>query len=121
MGGGAVMLTVRPDRGGTKDVDTWINADDATRAAVHRHIEQMAAEQGWTSDWLNENAKNFIPEAISGDQAEWVKDLPDLPSLLTAAGVTSMAQALELFETHYPYDSMKPSARSRLLTNIPHE
>lgn len=147
VGGGAVMLSVRPERGGTKDVDTWINADDLTRAALQQHIEQMASERGWTSDWVNENAKNFIPEAISGDHADWepyiqfgdvavvlaradvllamklraarpLKDLPDLPSLVAAAGVTSVTQATDLFDTHYPYDSMKASARDWLLKNL---
>ena len=148
VGGGAVMLSVRPDRGGTKDVDTWINADAATKSAVQGHIEQMAAERGWTSDWMNENAKNYIPEAVSGDPSEWepyiqvgevvivlgradvllamklragrpIKDLPDLPSLVAAASVTNVAQAADIFETHYPHDVMKAAARNWLLANLP--
>ncbi len=150
VGGGAVMLSVRPDRGGTKDVDAWINADAATKSALRRQIEQMAAENGWTSDWVNENAKNFIPEAVSGHQRDWapylqvgdviimlaradvllamklragrpLKDLPDLPALAAAAEVTTVEHAISVYEGHFPDHAMRASALNWIETHLPHE
>ncbi len=147
VGGTAVMLTVQPDRRGTKDIDVWINTDRDTRHHVDRHIAQIAAENGWTPDWLNDNAKNFIPEAITGHTEDWtpyirlgnvtivlarsdvllamklragrpIKDLPDLPPLIRAAGITTLQQAIGLFETHYPHDDIRPSAKTWLTDHL---
>jgi hypothetical protein len=66
------MLTVQPDRRGTKDTDDWIDTDHDTRPHVDR-----------------------------------------------AAGITTLQQAIELFETHYPHDDIKPSAKTWLTANLP--
>lgn len=50
-----------------------------------------------------------------------LKDLPDLPALVVASGVRSVAQAVDIFEAHYPEHPMKPSARDWLVANLPQD
>jgi hypothetical protein len=140
VGGAAVMLTVRPDRQSTVDIDTWINtSSEATRLAVAQHVSQIANERGWPDDWLNDKARLFIPEAVGGSTEEWSallvvgavtvvtarpdvllamklfagrgrRDMPDLPALIDACGLTTRAEIESVFETLYPYEEMKRPA-----------
>lgn len=66
VGGSAVALRYHPDRNATRDVDAWLNASADAKAAVLAVAADLAAEHGWHSDWLNENAAVFIPEAVGG-------------------------------------------------------
>lgn len=75
VGGAAVMLTTRPERTATVDVDSWINcgADEATHAKVMATAADIArANPGLAEDWLNEKAKLFIPDSVGGDPEDWV-------------------------------------------------
>jgi hypothetical protein len=74
VGGAAVMLTVRPDRQSTVDVDSWINAhgDEAVRARVLSEAVLVARRNtGFRDDWLNDAARMFIPDGIGGDREHW--------------------------------------------------
>jgi hypothetical protein len=87
VGGAAVMLTARPDRTATVDVDSWINcgADEDTHAKVIETVAQIArANPGLTEDWLNEKASSFIPDSVGGDPNEWI-------SLIELGGVRIVA------------------------------
>jgi len=84
VGGAAVMLTVRPDRQLTADVDSWVNngGDEQLRARVLEAVVLVGrANPGFTDDWLNDKAAMFIPDSVGGDLSEWNR-------LLTVGGVT---------------------------------
>lgn len=61
--GGAALVLSGISRRVTKDID----ASYAPKADVERIIAQMARSHGLPPDWLNDNAKAFIP-----DEARWV-------------------------------------------------
>jgi hypothetical protein len=141
VGGSAVALGYNPDRPATRDVDAWLNASEVARQQVVAVVAELAAENGWPPNWLNENAVMFIPEAVGGSgsphwrlyhrddmvtiavatpdvlfamklhAARGRRDLPDLDVLADAAGVSSQGAALELFDAFYPHDRLKPAAR----------
>jgi hypothetical protein len=74
IGGAAVMLTARPDRQLSSDVDAWINCrgNEALRTAVIETVKNIArANLEFPDDWLNDTAAIFIPEAITGDLSDW--------------------------------------------------
>lgn len=74
IGGAAVMLSVRPDRQLTSDVDAWINyrGNEALRTAVIETVKNIArANLEFPDDWLNDTAAIFIPEAVTGDLSDW--------------------------------------------------
>lgn len=144
VGGSAVAIGYNHDRGATRDVDAWLNAATDAKVEVVDVAAELAAENGWPLDWLNENAVMFIPEAVGGaGSADWRpyhtagkvgvviaapevlfamklhaargrRDLPDLEVLADAAGVTTAPAAVELFESYYPHDILKPAARAWL-------
>jgi len=142
VGGAAVALTVRPDRQLTDDVDSWINhhGDEGLRTSVFDVVAEIGrGRPGFPSNWLNDNAAQFIPESVTGDPADWTpflahgtvtifaarpevllamklhasrgrRDLPDLPALLAASNVTSSSGAIAVFERFYPHDEIKARA-----------
>jgi len=98
------------------------------------------ANPGFPDDWLNDNASMFIPDNLSSDISSWKhlltvggvtiviappdvllamkllagrgrRDIPDLPALAAACGVTTVREVEEIFDRFYPHDEMKPSAR----------
>ncbi len=104
------------------------------------------ANPGFPDDWLNDNASMFIPDNVSGDLSGWDRlltvggvtivvappevllamkllagrgrrDIPDLPPLVAACGVTTVREVEGIFDRYYPHDDMKPSAR-RWLTEF---
>lgn len=144
VGGSAVALGYDPDRNATRDVDAWLNASTDGKAVVLSVAAELALENGWPPDWLNENAVMFIPEAVGGTGSEhWRsyhttasvevvvaapdvlfamklhaargrRDLPDLDVLAEAAGVTTARDAVELFESYYPHETLKRTAHAWL-------
>lgn len=149
VGGAAVMLTVRPDRQLTADVDSWVNSrgDEQLRTRVIEAVMLVGrANPGFPDDWLNDNASMFIPDNVSGELSGWDplltvggvtivvappevllamkllagrgrRDIPDLPPLVAACGVTTVREVEGIFDRYYPHDDMKPSAR-RWLTEF---
>jgi hypothetical protein len=98
VGGAAIMLTVRPDRTATVDVDSWINcgADDDTRAKVMGAAAEIArANPGISEDWLNENASRFIPDSVGGNPDRWIA-LIDVGNVLIVAARVDVLLAMKL-------------------------
>lgn len=144
VGGSAVAIGYHPDRTATRDVDAWLNATTDAKAEVLSVAADIAAENGWPPDWLNENAVMFIPDSVGGAGSEhWRtyhttgsvevvvaapdvlfamklhaargrRDLPDLEVLAGAAGVATAREAVELFESYYPHDALKRTASAWL-------
>lgn len=144
VGGSAVAIGYHPERDATRDVDAWLNATTDAKAETLSVATELAAENGWPQDWLNENAVMFIPEDVGGAGSEhWRpyhksgtaevvvatpevlfamklhaargrRDLPDLDVLAGPAGVTTAQEAVELFESFYPHDTLKRTASAWL-------
>lgn len=142
VGGAALMLTVRPDRDATVDIDSWINAAAGSRdrVAVDEAVFEIArGHPGLPDNWLNDGARLFIPDSVSGLDDDWIpliergsvkvsvarpevllvmkllagrgrRDLPDLPSLIEACGLRTRAEIEHAFERWYPDDAMGPPA-----------
>jgi len=150
LGGAAVMLTSRPDRVATADVDSWINcgARDDVRSAVLDAAAAIARETpGLGDDWLNEDARLFLPLSIGGAAEEWRplirvggveiviappevllvmklragrgrRDLPDAAVLIRECGLSSVAEVEALYERHFPYDDMSDRSRAWLASYL---
>jgi len=150
VGGAAIMLTVDPGRSATADVDSWINTvpDSAARIAVDEVVLEVArSTPGLPDDWLNDNARLFIPESVSGADDYWDtlieeggvgvsaakpeillamklragrgrRDLPDLPSLIEACRFSTRAEIDRSFERLFPHDEINPRAARWLDINI---
>jgi len=144
VGGSAIAVGYHPDRAATRDVDAWLNATTDAKAEILSVAAELASEHGWPQDWLNENAVMFIPEAVGGIGSEhWRtlhktgsvevvvatpdvlfamklhaargrRDLADLDVLAGAAGVATAREALELFESFSPHDTLKRTAHAWL-------
>ena len=151
VGGVAVMLTARPDRAATVDVDSWINSgpDDDIRAKVMSVAAEIARRNpGVSADWLNENARMFIPDNVGGSDDEWDpyleigqvkivlapapvllamklragrgrRDLPDVQALIEACGLSTITEVTDLYEHYYPHDEIAPRAIAWLAANLP--
>jgi len=74
VGGAGVMLSVRPDRDATSNIDSWVNAagGSAAKVAVKETVIEVARMRpGVPDDWLNEEASGFIPDGVGGAPDEW--------------------------------------------------
>lgn len=121
-GGASLALVYSPDRTATADVDgAYHPVDEVSDAA-----EQVAAEMGLVSGWLNDRMKFAIPPAaVEVDELIQVdgvtirvgsartilamklrasrpaRDFEDIAVLLRACNITSPAEAVDLFEAFY--------------------
>jgi hypothetical protein len=58
--GGSALMLMFDWRLATRDVDAVFEAD---RATVRRLARDIAEENGWAEDWLNDGVKGFLSEA----------------------------------------------------------
>ena len=119
--GGSAMIVGYGRERTTRDVDARIEyAKDEVLAAA----DEIAAEQGLDPNWLNENARLFMPPArddrartvfntpglvVTGASAEHMlamkidaarnSDEDDIGVLVDQLGITSADQALEIYRT----------------------
>ena len=148
VGGAAIVLSARPDRQATRDIDAWLNGPETARIRLLDIAAQIATERGWNTDWINDNARLFIPESIGGAASEWTplidtddikvmiaqpqvllamklragrgrRDLADLPALIHFCGLTTMAEIVAIFDHFYPHDDMSKKAADWLSRNTP--
>ena len=134
--GGAVMVLAHDSRDATMDVD----GDFYPRDSVMDAAREIARLRDLPDDWLNAAANGFIPvfkspdwrplyrfgslEVLAADDRTMLamkirasrgrRDEPDIALLLTSCGVTTVEQALELYEEYFPEDPAPPRARSIL-------
>jgi hypothetical protein len=142
VGGAAVALQVGRE-GLTQDIDTLHTPSPAVREAAQR----VALARGWPESWLNDNAKMYdshfhndgdwkllledhgVVVCIAGPRlllamkllaGRGRRDQADIDLLLEALGVTSMEEAVMVFDHYYPTEVMSPNAlrqlKSRFLT-----
>jgi hypothetical protein len=135
--GGVVMMMAFQARESTNDVDgTAYPADKVFEAA-----RGVARQRGLPADWLNDNAKAWLPQA--GYETSWMpvrtygglevffaddrmmlalklrtsrgqRDQTDIKVLLEACHVTTESDALEIYEEFFPEDPLPRMHRDAL-------
>ena len=138
--GGSAMIVGYGRERTTRDVDARIDyAKDEVLAAA----DEIAAEQGLDPNWLNENARLFMPPArddrartvfntpglvVTGASAEHMlamkidaarnSDEDDIGVLVDQLGITSADQALEIYRTVLPHTATVDARRRELVSKI---
>lgn len=133
VGGAALTLTHRPDRGGTRDIDVIDNLRPGTEEVIH----ELARQHGLPRDWVNSAAQQFVPPveletvtlfesgsvrvAVLSDPMMLAmkllagrvsKDEADIHALLAACGVESSDAAVEIFDAFFHGEQeLKPTSR----------
>jgi hypothetical protein len=130
--GGAAMALAYSDRRLTRDIDAAFEP----KSVVYDAAALVAADLGLPADWLNDAAKGFMPGA--DPQARVLPDMPgigisvaspqyllamklmalripededDIAVLLSACGITTAQQAIDLVTRMYPHQVPLPKTR----------
>lgn len=123
VGGAAMILAYDPTRAATRDIDALFSPDGPMITA----IRQLAAEHGWPSTWLNNQAASYVsrtpgqgalvfdhpnlqiaatpPEhllAMKVLAARAVRDGEDVQFLLGRLNITSAAEVWAVVERYFP-------------------
>jgi hypothetical protein len=126
--GGAVMVLAFDTRFNTGDIDASIHpTDDVLDAAA-----EIGERRGLGAEWLNNSAQQFIPvfkdpnwqpilksgnvEIVAADERSMLamkmragrgsRDRLDINFLVKRCGITSVTEALELYEDFFPEDPL---------------
>lgn len=67
VGGAAISLAYNADRGLTVDIDAEVTPRDVVIATA----ERLAGRLDWDPEWLNDDARHFIPDGYGQRAAEW--------------------------------------------------
>lgn len=130
--GGAALALHYFDRDVTADIDSVITPKDAVGLISH----QIALENGWPTDWLNDRASQFLP--TYGAPIEWVlvrqysnlmvyvapaevlltmkvrasrmKDVEDIAWLIRQLKLKSLDDIEDIIDTYSPGDGLNPKA-----------
>jgi hypothetical protein len=139
VGGAALVLVHDVDRGSTRDVDS-LGAHP--REEVMAAAARVAARNNWPSTWINTNALMYAPDpdhpepawetyldrdgvvievataelllAMKLHAARGRRDTDDIEVLLDRCGLTSTAEAVELFESYYRAEVLSDRAEAKL-------
>ena len=138
--GGAALALRYYDRESTYDIDIAVNLSESDLAEV---AEAVAAEQGWSADWLNSAAAKFVPSY--GRSVDWVtihdehgiviqiappeallamklranrpgRDDYDIKVLMAICSLSTVDELEELFGEFYPADMLSERALKIIAT-----
>ena len=130
--GGAVMVLAFDARFSTGDIDGAIHPTDDVLAVA----AEIGVRRGIGAEWLNNSAQQFIPvfkepnwrpvhksgnvEIVAADERSMLamklragrgsRDRPDISFLVKRCGVTSVAEALDLYKEYFPEDPLPDRA-----------
>ena len=126
--GGAVMVLAFDARFTTGDIDgSMYPTDDVLAVAA-----EIGERRGLGAEWLNNSATQFIPvfkepnwqpilksgnvEIVAADERSMLamkmragrgsRDRPDISFLVKRCGITSVAEALDLYDEYFPEDPL---------------
>lgn len=134
--GGAAIALLNSDRRATQDIDALLLPD----APVRDIAAQIGRERGLPSDWINEEAKAYVPPVgledwhevfREGEMVVYVgslqmllamkvyankarRDTPDIEFLLDQCQITSLEQVQEIYERYHAQDVITDSAAARI-------
>ena len=101
--GGAVMVLAFDARFTTGDIDGAIHPTDDVLAVA----AEIGERRGLGADWLNNSASQFIP---AFKEPNWQPILKsgnvEIVAAVKRCGVTSVAEALVLYEEYFPEDPL---------------
>lgn len=130
VGGAAIAIQYNHDRPPTTDVDAFMHPGDEVREVAG----EIAARRGWPSNWLNDKALQFATHrdgpgdwtvlvddaaavvsvasaemlfAMKANACRGVRDGRDLLTLAQVCGITTLAEAEEVYDRYFPEDVMK--------------
>jgi hypothetical protein len=130
--GGAVMVLAFDARFTTGDIDSSIHPTDDVLAVA----AEIGERRGLGAEWLNNSAQQFIPvfkepnwqpilksgnvEIVAADERSMLgmkmragrgsRDRLDINFLVKRCGITSVAEALQLYEEFFPEDPLPDRA-----------
>jgi hypothetical protein len=136
--GGAAVALENPHRTATADIDGFIRLTDATDATDI--IAAIQLERGLDSEWFNWHAQGLQPPVGGSEMwhevmrdegvvlysantdallamklnAARAKDTEDITYLLRACAVSTLDEAEEVYERHYPGDALTEIAIARV-------
>lgn len=144
VGGAAIALAHDSEREATQDIDCSGSTD---RRAVEAAAAAVAARRSLPADWLNFKVQMFAPDpdhpepgfepilargarrilvgvpslllAMKLHAARGRRDAADIETLLDACEVTSIDEAIELYESYYRAEVLKPRAMALLRRRFP--
>lgn len=139
--GGAALALRHFDRDSTRDIDAAIESESSQVSVA---VAEIAAENGWDSDWLNHEAAKYIP--AWGRPVEWEsiyddgkvviqvapsnallamklranrpgRDNADIARLMAICNIADVEGLDDLYESFYPGDSLDDRA-VKIVENI---
>jgi len=125
---GAVMVLAFDARFTTGDIDVAVHPTEDVLAVA----ADIGERRGLGAEWLNNQASQFVPvfkepnwqpilksgnvEVVAADERSILamklragrgsRDRPDINFLVKKCGITSVAEALELYEEYFPEDPL---------------
>lgn len=139
---GGAAIAIQFDRHGTTtDIDALYRADPAVEEASR----MIARRRGWPESWLNDKVKMWVSHfdgpgdwthfkvhddvTVSVAGADLLlamklrasrgrRDATDIDILLDACALTTVAEALALYERYYPEDAMGDGALPQLKARL---
>lgn len=141
VGAAAVTLQVGREEA-TSDIDALYGSSPEVKAAV----ERIAEARNWSPTWLNDAVKMYMSHRIT--DVDWelgieeggvtvlyarpqlllamklragrgTRDAEDIDGLLDAGGITTLAEAEELFDHYYPEEVIAERAMRQLRERFP--
>lgn len=139
-GGAAMLLAYDPTRAATRDIDAVFSPDGPMVAA----IRAVAAEHGWPSTWLNNQAAVYVSRtpgqgsivfdhpylqvaatpprhllAMKVRAARAVRDVDDIRFLLEHLKITSRAEVWAIVERYFPDTEISQRAKDLVTDLLP--
>jgi len=143
-GGGALSMYYGA-RAETHDLDVLINADD--RSSIIKAVQRIAADNDAVGDWLNDDGKSLITDAIIADAQDFISlpaitmkvasaeallalkaaalryrpgshDLEDARFLIQRLGITKVEEIVALTEKYLPKRLLPISAYNETMLDV---
>lgn len=100
VGGAAISLWHNASRGATQDIDAALSPADAVLDVA----KEVAVEQGWPDDWVNDKAQIFLPSGMGARGEEW-------ETVYTSGTVTVKVASLDMLIAMKLYAAQRRARR----------
>lgn len=100
VGGAAISLWHNASRGATQDIDAALSPANAVLDVA----KEVAVEQGWPDDWVNDKAQIFLPSGMGTRGEEW-------ETVYTSGTVTVKVASLDMLIAMKLYAAQRRARR----------